>query len=714
MSRWRRRGAAQGWSITARLRLLVILCWAMLLAVSFTAVASLEAQSRNIRLLTLVQGPARDANIAVLRAMTDAQIGLNAYQSSGDRTLLQPYFGARNRTMSALATLQDALATGLAPGHASGLHQELSDRQRLAAEQWWTTAVTMELAISRGEPTEILQSRAQFERFRAANAALDEHLTIERDQTQGEARALASRGQAITVAATLVALIAMLLMGRRLAATISGPLTDLRDAVVRQREGEQGARPREDQGSLEVRAVARSFNALTDQNLELQQAQTRALGGHQITTQIGRAIGVASDTQQSLDVMCAALGEGLGADRVISHTFGADLRMSLGAQWHRPSLPPVRDLAELPDMGEVAEVLWLSAESRVREDLMVAEMQSDERVRDFCRVTGARASVMVPIGYGDRLIGMIYVLMVGAPRAWTASETDVVQAVAGFVARAIMEAEHQEHQREYVERVQKLDQQKSDFLATVSHELRTPLTSITGYLELLEEEAAGDLTVQQHGMLEVISRSAGRLRSLVEDVMMLSRIEGGASRDNFVPVSIRSLVTRAGEELWLLAQSSSVELEIDAGPKDAVVLGDQASLDRAVINILTNAIKFSRPGSVVTITSMLDQEARRVLITCQDHGVGIPLRDQGELFTRFFRASNATEQAIPGVGLGLSIVKQIVEDHHEGQLRLVSVEGEGTTVVIDLPWFELLQTPAADGNDSQSGGVSTNTPDLAH
>ena len=714
MFRWRRRRAAQGWSITARLRLLVILCWAMLLVVSFTAVASLEAQSQNIRLLTLVQGPARDANIEVLRAMTDAEIGLNAYQLSGDRTLLQPYFGARDRTMAALATLQDALATGLAPGDASGLHQELTDRQRLAAEQWWTTAVTMELAISRGERTEILQSRALFDRFSAANAALDEHLTTERDQSRVEVRALASRGQAITVAATVVALIVMLLIGRRLAATISRPLTELRDAVVRQREGEPGARPREDQGSSEVRAVARNFNALTDQTLVLQQAQARALSGHRTTTKIGRAIGVASDTQQALDVMCAALGEGLGADRVISQTLGADRMTSLGAQWHRPDLPPVLDLAELPDMGEVAEVLWLSAESRVRDDLMVPEMQSDERVRVFCRVAGARASIMVPIGYGDRLIGMIYVLMVGRPRAWTAAEADVVQAVAGFVARAIMEAEHQEQQREYVERVQRLDQQKSDFLATVSHELRTPLTSITGYLELLEDGDVGDLTAQQHGMLEVISRSAARLRSLIEDVMMLSRIEGGASKGNFVPVSIRALITRAGEELWLLAQSSAVELEIDAGPKAAIVLGDKTSLDRAVINILSNAIKFSRPGSVVTITSTLDQEARRVLITCQDHGVGIPFRDQGELFTRFFRASNVTDQSIPGVGLGLSIVKQIVEDHHEGQLRLVSVEGEGTTVVVDLPLYELPPAPGADGNDSQSGGVSTNTPDLAH
>ena len=713
MPRWRRRRAAQGWTITARLRVLVLLCWAMLLIVSFTAVASFAAQSRSIERLTLVQGPARDANIQVLQAMSDAQIGLNAYQLSGDRSLLQPYFGAQDRTMTSMATLQDTLGTGPGTG-ADAVHQDLADRQRLAVEQWWTTAVTMEQAMSRGERTDVFQSRALFDRFRVANAALDRYLTTERDQTRVEARTLASRGQAITIAAAVVALVAMLLIGRRLAATISRPLTELRDAVVRQRVGELGARAREDQGPSELRSVARDFNALSEKNLALQDSQTRALSGHQVTSQIGRAIGGASDTQQALDVMCAALGEGLGADRVVSSTIDADHTVLLGAQWHRPDLPPVRDLTELPEPGELAEVMWLSAESRVRDDLLAPEMQSQERVHEFCRLTGARASVIVPIGFGDRVIGIIYVLMVGGSRAWATSEINVIQAVAGFVARAIMEAEHQAHQREYVERVQKLDRQKSDFLATVSHELRTPLTSITGYLELLEEGDVGELTVQQHGMLEVISRSAGRLRSLIEDVMMLSRIEGGPSKKNFVPVPIPALITRAGEDLWLVAQSSAVELEIDAGPEAAIVMGDRVSLDRAVINILSNAIKFSRPGGVVTLTGVLDQAARRVLVTCQDRGVGIPAQDQVDLFTRFFRASNATDQAIPGVGLGLSIVKQIVEEHHGGHLRLTSVEGEGTTVVIDLPLYEASRAAGADGNDSQSRDVSTNAPDLAH
>ena len=112
----------------------------------------------------------------------------------------------------------------------------------------------------------------------------------------------------------------------------------------------------------------------------------------------------------------------------------------------------------------------------------------------------------------------------------------------------------------------------------------------------------------------------------------------------------------------------------------------------------------------MTLRGTLDQGARRVLITCQDHGIGIPARDLSVLFTRFFRASNAMAQVIPGTGLGLSIAKQIVEDYHAGELRLTSVENEGTTVVMDLPLYEPLQTQDmvgndAAGNDSESEDV---------
>ena len=709
MAERRGRRAPTVWTTGSRLRKLVLMCWVILLAFSLTALASTQRQWENIRQLTLISGPAKSANDEVHQAMTDAQAGLIGYQLSGDRALLEPYFGARARTTTALATLQDKLALGAAEGGGAAKENlDLGTRQQVEAEKWWANALRVEQALSRGERTDLFESRALFRRFLGANDVLGDRLSTALVRARLEAQSQVTQGQAISVAVALVALVAMLVLGRRVARTISLPLTELRDTVVRQRQGEGGARAQEDRGSSEVRSVAAHFNALTEQNLALQHTQALALGGHRITSDIGRAMRAASDTQEALDVVCTELGAGLGADRVIGHTFDVDHMVLLGAQWHRPDLTPVEDLTLLQDLGELgelAEELWLSHECRTRDDLLEAELQGREQVRSFCEATGARASIMVPIGFGDRVIGMIYVLMVRGPRTWSTAETNVAQAVAGFVARAIVEAENQAHRREYVHKVEMLDRQKSDFLATVSHELRTPLTSITGYVELLQDGEVGELTTEQKRMLEVINRSTARLRTLIEDVMTLSRIEGGVSKSKFAEVSVGALITHVVEELGPLASSRAIELEVDVGPEGAVVMGDKASLDRAVVNILSNAIKFSHEGGVVTINSVLDQEAHRVLIICQDHGVGIPAQDHGELFTRFFRASNATDQSIPGTGLGLSICKQIVEDHHGGQLRLISIEGEGTTVVIDLPLHEPPQPPHMIGNDSHSADV---------
>jgi signal transduction histidine kinase len=406
----------------------------------------------------------------------------------------------------------------------------------------------------------------------------------------------------------------------------------------------------------------------------------------------------AAGAQQALDVMCSRLGEGLGVDRVIAITLGIRREVHLGAQWHRPDLQRLGDLAGPVDLGELAEELWLSSGFWEEHDLLEPELPPPGAIVALLHDSGARAGVTVPIGLDDRVIGVIHVLTVDSPRVWSRVETDVVKTAAEFVAKAIVGIEHQANHRRYLDRVETLDRQKSDFLATVSHELRTPLTSISGYLELLQGEDAGPLTPQQRRMLEAIDRNTLRLRNLIEDVM-LSRIEGGVSEPTFVEVSIRTLITRVSKELIPLADHRSVELEIDAGSPTATVLGDRAALSRAVATVLSNAIKFSHQGGVVTLQGARDPGTDRMLITCQDHGVGIPATDMPDLFTRFFRASNAIRNETQGSGLGLSIAKTIIEDHR-GVLRLTSVEGEGTTVVMDLPMYDPSQTqPLRDPHD---------------
>jgi two-component system phosphate regulon sensor histidine kinase PhoR len=349
----------------------------------------------------------------------------------------------------------------------------------------------------------------------------------------------------------------------------------------------------------------------------------------------------------------------------------------------------------VPHVGGFAEQLWLSSERLVGNDFLAQEVQSSERARVFHRETGARAVIMVPIGLGDRVLGAICVLTVDEPRRWVQAEANPVQQVATFMGRIIVETDYRAQQSEHVARLERLDRQKTDFLSTVSHELRTPLTSISGYLELLQDEDAGELTGQQHRMLGVIDRNTTRLRSLIEDLLILNQIESSGLKVDVAPVSLCEPITHTVQELAPLAHNGAVELDIDAGPAMAIVDGDQGHLHRAVVNIVSNAIKFSHPAGVVTIKCTLDETTHRVQFTCQDRGIGIPAEDQPQLFTRFYRASNAQNQAIAGTGLGLSIVKQIVEDH-DGELRLTSVEGEGRTVIIDLPLSTRI--PAVHGN----------------
>ncbi len=674
--------AAEGRPITARLRHLVYLLGVPILLIAVMAAAVLQIHNNRVDRLTLILGPAADANGLVLQTMVDASIGLRFPPA---RELLTPHRVAEARTMATLATLEDKLM--LSSPRNAALRTSL-EGQRLAVEQWWAYASSTKQAAGRGDRVDARHGYVLFDSFRRANAALREYLNTEHGKARSAIKAAGVVGMTIIGVALTVLLVALVL-GVRFARSIGQPIAELRGTMARQREGEPGALAREDLGPLEVRSLAADFNALTKENLCLQQTQARSLRMHELTFEIERAMRSASDTQQALDVMCAMLGKELGADRVLGHSVNVDRNVVHNAQWHLPDLPPLGDTSHYrgtPRVGQLAKELWQSSKTRALNDYLGSEaaFRSKDRAQNFQRATGARAIIFAPIELLGRVLGMIYVIMVNQPREWTTVDADAVQQIAAFVAQILMEEELQNLQNEHIGQLEWLDQQKTDFLATVSHELRTPLTSISGYLELLQDGDIGELTGKQHLVLEVIDRNTSRLTSLIGDLLMLNQIESGGFKGNVTVVSMRELITHACEELQPLASSGAVEINIDAGPEAAMVQGDREHLCRAVTNIISNAIKFSHPGGVVSVSCVLDQDARRVIFTCQDRGIGIPADDQAQLFTRFYRGSNATDQAIAGTGLGLVIAKQLIEDN-DGELRLTSVAGEGTTVVIDLP-----------------------------
>jgi signal transduction histidine kinase len=225
-----------------------------------------------------------------------------------------------------------------------------------------------------------------------------------------------------------------------------------------------------------------------------------------------------------------------------------------------------------------------------------------------------------------------------------------------------------------------LERMRDAFVATVSHELRTPLTSISGFLEMLEDEEArlGD-TGRLY--LDVMRRSTDRLHQLVEDLLLVAQIEAQRVDLQNEPVNLAALAQESVDGVRPWALEKKVRLELDANPAPET-LGDKRRLAQVLDNLLSNAIKFSHEGGAVTVEVRGDGDTATIVVA--DTGIGIPADEQGHVFSRFYRARSANELAVPGTGLGLAITRALV-DQHGGTIELESAEGEGTRVTITLP-----------------------------
>jgi PAS domain S-box-containing protein len=248
------------------------------------------------------------------------------------------------------------------------------------------------------------------------------------------------------------------------------------------------------------------------------------------------------------------------------------------------------------------------------------------------------------------------------------------------VARADAEAA-QQALAEQNERLRELDRLKDEFISLVSHELRTPLTSIRGYLELLLDGGAGELTEDQGRFLSVVDRNSKRLMHLVGDLLFLAQVEAGKLTLELGEVDLDDVVSDSVEAAKPIADENGIQLGASLDPTPNM-LGDRGRLAQVLDNLVSNAIKFTTEGGSVHVR--LSSTADDAVIEVVDTGIGIAPEDQELLFDRFFRSSEATERAIPGTGLGLTIAKAIVE-RHEGTIEVESSEGRGTTMRVRLP-----------------------------
>lgn len=267
----------------------------------------------------------------------------------------------------------------------------------------------------------------------------------------------------------------------------------------------------------------------------------------------------------------------------------------------------------------------------------------------------------------------------GVPTGYLSTSEDVTDTVVAEEAlRAALAAEQQA-----VERLREVDAVKDTFVSTVSHELRTPITSILGYLELLSDGSLGGLGPTQLDALLRVTSNSHRLLALIDDLLTLSKVAESGVQVLLTTFDLREAVAEA---CAVVAPSYGpprvLEVQVEVPDIEVRVEGDRDMLERVVVNLVSNAVKFTPDGGAIRVH--LERRSPEAVLHVRDSGIGIPEGEQQDLFTRFFRSSLAQGQEIQGSGLGLSITRSIVE-RHGGSIGVSSAPGRGTSVEVRLP-----------------------------
>ena len=243
--------------------------------------------------------------------------------------------------------------------------------------------------------------------------------------------------------------------------------------------------------------------------------------------------------------------------------------------------------------------------------------------------------------------------------------------------------------REKNEALKKLDKLKSDFVSNVSHELRTPLTSIAGYAKLLHREEIGEINDDQKESLGIIVEEADRLTRLINDVLDLSKLESGKVKYKFEEIDIRDIAEIVRETLLVEAAKKGIAINMNWPDLLPRVNGNKDLLKQVFINLLNNAIKFTENGSILVHMRKIGES---VEVEVKDTGIGISEEEQKRLFRKFHQVDSSTSRKYSGTGLGLSIVKHIIDDH-QGEVRVISELGKGTSFIFTVPITNNKDTP---------------------
>ncbi|MFD3328022.1 SpoIIE family protein phosphatase [Streptomyces sp. NPDC058701] len=256
-----------------------------------------------------------------------------------------------------------------------------------------------------------------------------------------------------------------------------------------------------------------------------------------------------------------------------------------------------------------------------------------------------------------------------------------VELVAGHVATGVASARSYQAQQRRAEELAELDRAKTAFFSNISHEFRTPLTLIMGPVQELRKQLA-DADPRVHEELEAIHRNGLRLGKLVNTLLDFSRIEAGRMQASYAPVDLARITGELASVFRSAVDRAGLDFHVECEPLPEPVYIDRGMWEKVVLNLLSNALKFTFDGSIRVGMRAQDGEA---VLTIADTGIGVAAAELPRLFERFHRIENARSRSNEGSGIGLALVKELVA-LHGGTITAVSSEGEGTCFTIRLPF----------------------------
>src|ERR687894_626301 len=234
-------------------------------------------------------------------------------------------------------------------------------------------------------------------------------------------------------------------------------------------------------------------------------------------------------------------------------------------------------------------------------------------------------------------------------------------------------------------KLRELAEMKEEFLALTTHDLRSPLTVISGVINFFTSGRLGDMTPEQKNMVAMMERNTQNLIELVNDLLDASKLESGTMRLDLSTIELRGLIDELRQQMQPLAAEKEIALEVDVSEGLPTLRADRAKLRRVLVNLVSNALKFTPRGGRVSLSAAPD--GARVRVSVADTGVGIPEEDLRDIFDKYAQARSRATRSEKGTGLGLYITRQLVE-LHGGHIEVQSEVGKGSTFSFTIPVAE--------------------------